>query len=153
MNAKFYYCKRDERYIFKIKESDQTNTDAAYIEILQPTSITHPQIKVATGRLGKKTNYVYIAELERFYYIRNWTMENGYSILDCEVDVLMTYRRQLMNSGVVVKRNEFKRNNYLNDEKLVVNAPTRVKTIEFPTGFDKTKQVFYLAMISGQGAE
>ena len=53
----------------------------------------------------------------------------------------------------MVKRNEFKYNTYLPDETLKVNAPTRVKTDYFDKGFDSSKQVFYLALVSGQGAE
>lgn len=152
MNAKFYNCKRDERYVFKIQDSDQTNTDLVTIDILDPTEVVRPRIKVKTGRLGNQTNYCYINELDRFYYIRNWTMENGYVILDLEVDVLMTYRKELMNSDVCVARNEKQFNYYLNDDNLKTYAPTRVKTIEFENGFTDTPN-FYLAVTSAEGAE
>lgn len=156
MLAKFYDCKRDERYVYKLTASDQTNTENVDVQILTPENdVVHPVIRLQTGRLGNHTNYVWLSDLERFYYIRNWTMDNGYVTCNLEVDVLMTYRHDLINSNtkVMVKRNEFKYNTYLPDETLKVNAPTRVKTDYFDKGFDSSKQVFYLALVSGQGAE
>ena len=153
MLAKFYNCIRDERYVFKLKASDQTNTEDVYIEVLTPSeNVTHPKIKVATGRLGKATNYVWISELKRFYYIRNWEMNNGYITMDLEVDVLMSYRKELMNSHAMIKRNEFSYSSYLPDEKLKIYAPSRVKVDKFKSPFDAKKQIFYLALVSGQGA-
>lgn len=154
MQAKFYNCVKDERYIFKLQASDQTNTDPVNIEVITPSeNVTHPKIRVATGRLGKATNYVWISELKRFYYIRNWEMNNGYITMDLEIDVLMSYRRELMDSHAMIKRNEFSYSSYLPDEKLKVYAPSRVKINNFKSPFDPTKQIFYLALVSGQGAE
>ena len=154
MQAKFYNCVKDERYIFKLQASDQTNTDPVNIEVLTPSeNVTHPKIRVATGRLGKATNYVWISELKRFYYIRNWEMNNGCITMDLEIDVLMSYRRELMDSHAMIKRNEFSYSSYLPDEKLKVYAPSRVKINNFKSPFDSTKQIFYLALVSGQGAE
>lgn len=154
MVAKFYNCIRDDRYVFKIKSSDQTNTEPVNVEILTPANnVTRPTIRVQSGRLGKSTNYCWLKDLKRFYYIRSWSMENGYIKLELEVDVLMTYRHELMKQNVMVKRNEFKYNTYLPDDRMKINAPTRVKTDYFDQGFDSDKQIFYLAIVSGQGAE
>lgn len=155
MHAKFYHCTVDERYVYKLLASDQTNTDQAYIEVLEPTDIIRPKLRISTGRLGQYTNYLWIQELDRFYYIRNITMENGYTIIDCEEDVLMTFRNGLANKGAMIRRNEVNYNNYLNDPKLQVNAPTRVKIVKdgWSSPFSSDKNIFYLALVSGQGAE
>ena len=152
MVAKFYNCTRDERYVQKLKSSDQTNTEPVNVEILtDQNNVVRPTIRVQTGRLGRATNYVWLRDFKRFYYIRSWTADNGYITMNLEVDVLMSFKKELMSSDVMIKRNEFNNNNYLIDDNLQISTPTRVKIKEFPKGFDKSKQIFYLAVVSGQG--
>lgn len=162
MEAKFYNCVRDDRHVFKIKASDQTNTEPVYIEVLTPAeNVTRPKIKVQTGRLGKATNYCWISELKRFYYVRSWNMNNGYITMDLEIDVLMSYRYELMNSHVMAARVDNwidrstgkwhwpsapKGNYYLHDDKMKFNAYENVRTKVFDNGFNKTTQSFFLAI-------
>ena len=151
MVAKFYNCQRDERYVQKLTSGDMQYQ--VTVEILTPNNnVIRPQIRVEAGIVNRSVNYVWLKDLKRFYYIRNWKMENGYVTMDLEVDVLMSFRKELMSSRIMIKRNEFQGNNYLTDDNLQINAPTRVKITEFPKGFDKSKQIFYLALVSGQGA-
>lgn len=153
MKAKFYNCTRDERYVFKLQASDQTNTEDIYIEVLTPSeNVISPKIRVQTGRIGKATNYVWISELKRFYYIRDWEMNNGYITMNLQIDVLMSYSKELMSSHCMIKRNEFSYSSYLPDDKLKIYAPSRVKIDKFKSPFSKDKQIFYLALVSGQGA-
>lgn len=165
MQAKFYNCTRDERYVYKLKESDQTNTESVSVEMLTPANnVTHPQIRLQSGRIGRSTNYVWLEDLKRFYYIRSWNMENGYITCDLEVDVLMTYRTELASSNVMIKRVEnymvknsqgqwvwkfprsAKPNYYLPDSEMKFNAYTNVRVKNFPSGFNKTAQSFFLAI-------
>lgn len=153
MLAKFYNCKRDERFVYKLIASDQTNTESVDVEILTPENdVVHPVIRLQTGRLGNHTNYVWLSDLERFYYIRNWTMDNGYVTCNLECDVLMSYRRDLEKTTANIKRNEKSRNDWLNDDNLKLYAPTRVKTIPFENGFPEYDPQFYLAVTSAEGA-
>lgn len=162
MKAKFYNCIRDERHVFKLKASDQTNTEEVHIEVLTPAdNVTRPKIRVQTGRLGKSTNYVWISELKRFYYVRSWNMDNGYITMELEVDVLMSYRRELMSTNVMTARvdnwidretgqwhwpNAPKGNYYLHDDKMKFNSYKNVRTISFKDGFNKSVQSFFLAI-------
>ena len=155
MVAKFYNCTRDERYVFKICSSDQTNTEPVNVEILtDQNNVTHPTIRVQTGRLGRATNYVWLRDFKRFYYVRSWTADHGYVTLNLECDVLMSFRRELMDTEVQVKRNEFNKNVYIPDDNIQMLAPTRVKIKKrgWTSPFKKTDNIFYLAMVSGQGA-
>ena len=153
MKAKFYHCTVDDRYVYKLLASDQTNTDEATIEILNPTDIIRPRIKLSTGRLGNYTNYVWIRELDRFYYIRNIEMENGYSVAVCEEDVRMTFRTGLAKKGAMIARSETNVNVYIPDENMKILAPTRLKIKKWKTPFDATSNYFYLALVSSQGSE
>lgn len=154
MQAKFYNCKRDERYVYKIRGADQTNTEPVDVEILTPANnVVRPQIRLSTGRLGNKTNYVWLEDLMRFYYIRSWTMENGYITMDLEVDVLMSFRHSLMDCKAMIKRNEFSQNAYIRDEKVKILEPTRLKIATWDSPFDKNGNYFYLALVSNTGAD
>ena len=162
MKAKFYNCVRDERYVFKIKASDQTNTEEVDIEITSPAeNVVRPRIKVQSGRIGKATNYVWISELKRFYYVRNWEMNNGYITMNLEVDVLMSYRKELVDSKAMIKRTDnwidkdtgtwhwpkaTKPNFFLPDERMKFNAYDNIRTLEFKSGFSKNTQSFFLAI-------
>ena len=162
MQARFYNMIRDDRHIFKVKESDQTNTEPVDIQMLSDkNNVTRPIIRVQTGRLGRSTNYVYLSELKRFYYIRSWTMDNGYSTMELEIDVLMTYRKELVNATVIVARCDNWWNNatgnwqfphapygnyYLHDDRMKFNSYENVRTLEFSNGFNKTVQSFFLAI-------
>lgn len=160
MVAKFYNCTRDERYVQKIKASDQQGS-TAYVEILtDQNNVVRPTIRITSGLLGQSVNYVWLKDFKRFYYIKNWTADHGYITLDLEVDVLMSFKKELMDSDVMIKRtenyitregtwkfpNSAKPNYYLKDETMKFNAYENVRTIEFPSGFNKTTQSFFLAI-------
>lgn len=162
MQARFYNMTRDDRHIFKVCETDQTNDEPVDVQMLTDNNnVTRPIIRVQTGRLGQSTNYVYLSELKRFYYIRSWTMDNGYSTMQLEIDVLMTYRKELVGSKVMVARcdnwwdrekggwhwsNAPTGNYYISDSKMKFNAYENVRTLEFSSGFNKTTQQFFLAI-------
>ena len=103
MQAIFYENKSDERYLNKNIELKYDNIP---IQILEPTSIVRPTLKVSSGLIGQSVNYLYIEELERYYYIRNWIMDNGFIQLDCEVDVLMSFKNNIKKQNTIVARNE-----------------------------------------------
>ena len=48
-------------------------------------------------------NYCYISEFGRYYFIKNITsVRNGIWRIDCEVDVLMSFKAQILNLDVIV---------------------------------------------------
>ena len=159
MNAKFYNCKKDSKQVFKLQASDELTNTAINIEVLTPeVNVVRPKIRVKTDRLNNDANYCYIdGKFSRYYYIKSWTAENGYITMDLEVDVLMTYRKDLMKSTAIVKRvdnlvqngswkypNGAKPNFYLEDSELPLNAYTNVRTLEFAGGFEPSTQTFFL---------
>lgn len=133
MQATFYENTSDKRYLNK-------NITAKYndipIEVLEPSSVVRPNLKVSSGLIGQSVNYLYIAELERYYYIKNWIMENGHVRLECEVDVLMSFKNDIKKQNAIVARNEKLFNLYLEDNKIKVQNRTCVRTVVFPSGFN-----------------
>ena len=132
MQAIFYENKSDERYLNKNIELKYDNIP---IQILEPASIVRPTLKVSSGLIGQSVNYLYIEELERYYYIRNWIMDNGFIQLECEVDVLMSFKSDIKKQNTIVARNEKLFNMYLEDNKIKVQNRTAIRTVRFPSGF------------------
>ena len=132
MNSTFYENLSDERYLNKKITAKYTDIP---IEMLNPSNVVRPNLKVSSGLIGQSVNYLYIDELERYYYIRNWTMENGYIRLECEVDVLMSFKNDTKKQNTIVARNEKLYNMYLEDNKIKIQNRTAIRTVRFPTGF------------------
>ena len=78
-------------------------------------------------------NYVYIDAFKR-YYFATVTIENGFIILNCEVDVLYTYKNEILNLSATVTRNENKKNGYLVDKDYEVFAYEQVVCKSFTRG-------------------
>ncbi len=138
MQAIFYENKSDKRYLNKTIEAKYSNIP---IEVLNPSSVVRPTLKVSSGLIGQSVNYLYVEELERYYYINDWIMENGFIRLECEVDVLMSFKDEIKNRNVIVNRQESKYNLYLEDSKYKVQNRTAILTREFPSGFNTAKYI------------
>lgn len=146
MRATFYYNKSDRRYINKSIEAKYSNIP---IEVLEPSSVIRPSLKVSSGLIGQNVNYLYVNELARYYYIKDWIMENGYVRLECEVDVLMSFKSAIKEQNVIVSRQEYKYNLYQNDDRFKLYNYPAVKTIAFSSddGFDYSTTSYILAVV------
>ena len=74
---------------------------------------------------GVEPNYCYVAELNRYYYIRDIVLApGGQRILMCEVDVLMSNIDEILNLSCLVLRqeNETLCNKYLVDNRMIANV-------------------------------
>lgn len=133
MQATFYKNNNDERYLTKSLTTMHSNVD---VEILDETSIVHPTLKLSSGLAD--SNYVYVEGLNRYYFIRNITMANGYTYCECDVDVLMSYKSQIKAQYVIVARQQYNYNLYQVDEKMnCYNTPV-YRVLNFTGGFSKT---------------
>ena len=143
MQATFYNNKSDKRYLNKTIEAKYSNIT---IEVLEPSSIIRPSFRVSSGLIGQSVNYIYVNELERYYYIKDWIMENGHIRLECEVDVLMSFKDSIKKQNVIISRQQKQYNLYQSDPKMrVINAPA-TRVLEFPSGFDYSTNQFVLVM-------
>lgn len=144
MQGKFYNNKSDARYMNKSIDLKYNNIP---LEILTPASVVRPVLKVSSGLIGQSVNYVYVDELERYYYIRNWTMENGYILLECEVDVLMSFKNAIKQQNVIVSRQQKKYNLYMTDHKQKFYNTNATVVKEFPKKpFSISKSQFILCL-------
>ena len=146
MQAKFYNNKSDARYLNK---SIDLKYDNIPIDVLTPASVVRPVLKVSSGLIGQSVNYVYVVELERYYFIRNWVMENGHVQLECEVDVLMSFKDSIKKQNVIVARQERDYNLYQVDEKMKFYNTNATKVKEFPTKHFAINNTQFLLVMNG----
>lgn len=72
----------------------------------------------------------------KYYYIDNVDFVSQNIIrLNCSVDLLMTYKTQILKQTAVLARSETSYNRYLTDDNLHVNAYKRVQTKKFDKSF------------------
>ena len=104
-----------------------TLIDTLSFKFKTDTSILQPSLILKNYKSG---NYCYIKELNRYYYITDIRVLNGglYQ-LQLEVDVLMTYKTEIMNNPITTSK--------------IVKIPN---DIDFSTLYDFSQ---YLLMIGG----
>ena len=138
VQAKLFYNKSDKRYLVKELEvvnpsvdEGQTPPEFIDIEILEPCSIKNPRIALSPRTNVLQANYILIPTLARYYYITNPVLDNGRVIVDCKVDVLMSFKDDIMNENVIIDKSNFKHSLYLNDNDMKLYNYSAFQTLEF----------------------
>lgn len=91
MLVKIYHNKSNNNVINKKIEEIQEIT----FNFKNDSDITNPILILQTYKTG---NYCYIPDLKRYYYINNIELMNGgFYKLYLEIDVLMSYKNDLIN--------------------------------------------------------
>lgn len=111
------------------------------------TSILRPVLLVNDARGVTDFNYMYISEFDRYYFIDDIrSTHNNIWEISAHVDVLETYKDQILSNQAVIRRQTNKFNTYLNDPEWKVYADENVVAYKFTaSGFAKGLQ-FVLAV-------
>ena len=154
MNGKLYFNKSDKRYVNKTLEAvtyeiEGVTHDTVYIEFIDDSSVTDPTLKMTAFTGGLKANYLWLEDLHRYYYIEDWTLSKGYIYLKCHVDVLMTYKDEIMRENVILDRQENKNNVnlYQDDPEFKIYNYTNIVTRNFRNGFSESVSAFLLTVV------
>lgn len=131
--ATFYYNKSDKRYANKVLEVVYDDVELTYID---KTDIANPVIKLGKAMDPLAYNYVYIPEFNRYYFVTEPpTFEAGYYRVKLHSDVLMSLKKYYNERNVIVKRNQYLFNMYMDDAQYKVQNRKSVRTVVFPSGF------------------
>lgn len=117
-------------------------------KIINETDIVNPSIIVSRkfyDSIILKANYLYIDKIERYYYINNISFAESMMVIDCTVDVLMSYKKQIRNITCTVTRNENLKNGYLNDDNYNIQAYKQVVCKMFPNGINNDSIILMTA--------
>ena len=140
MTAILYNNKSDSREINK----DLTELSTINITLYLDTNVVTPVFKLKN--FINNANYMYVPDLHRYYYINNYTLSNQCVYLHCSVDVLTTYKTEILNSEFLISRSE---NDY-NDNIVDTLAPITENTVYTVKNFGenvKTTEHFIIGVI------
>ena len=108
MTIKTYRFLGDSRKIDKTLTLVRTYSNA---DIVGDMSIQSPIISLQLDSFTDviNFNYIYIPELRRYYYVENSTIrEDGFVQIQCRVDVLKSFKTDILDSTQYVDRQENK---------------------------------------------
>lgn len=112
-------------------------------------SILRPVIDITTSDSIITYNYMYISDLERYYFIDDIvSLHHAKWRITGHVDVLETYKNSILAQKCVVKRQSKLFNLYLDDPEFHVLNYERIQTLKFPANnFSKTLK--YVLVVNG----
>ena len=145
MEVQFYYNVSDARVINKNIVAGEIFEGQARDEV----DIMNPVILFDTGEV-MRYNYAYIPEFQRYYNIsdRNAFREGLFEV-SFDVDVLMSFRADILNLSVVVDKQSMLENGneYIDDSSLVAENVMFQTVYNFPNGFNSTGE--YILITAG----
>lgn len=120
---------------------------AANIEL----GVERPTILIQTSTDLSEVNYAYIAEFDRYYNVNAiHAPVNDMWRIECEVDVLMTYKDEIAGLTGIVRRNEDNYDMYLHDDLIPVGAKKTFSVMKFPTSaFSGQNSKIYIMTVGG----
>lgn len=145
MQVVFYYNLSDASTINKNLVEGETFDGQARDEV----DATSPVVRFDTDQIIKY-NYAYIPELQRYYSVVNRTIfREGLWDITFAVDVLMSFRNDILNTVAVVDKQSMLENGdqYIDDGSLVTDNLMFTTTTEYPDGFNDA--VEYVLIVAG----
>lgn len=102
----------------------------------EATDIVDPQIDVEYEGTLTDTNYMYIQQLHRYYFITKIeSVRTNLWRIYAHCDVLKTYSQAILGTECVIARSENMYNLYLNDSAFKVYSNPRLQVAKFPNKF------------------
>lgn len=106
MDLKFYKQSATPNRVDKSGYLTEIGTLSGVI-LKTETNLMKPTFILKTSPLVYNSNYVYCSFTKRYYYIREVTaMSGGRIAIDCDIDVLFTYKNEILNSSGWVVRSD-----------------------------------------------
>lgn len=100
------------------------------------TSVINPIILIEANNLTQY-NYCYIPLFKRYYFIKDITVvRNKLFRLFLDIDVLMSYKNDILNLDCIVNKQENNSTPYINDNSRIYENRNFTSIINFKNGFD-----------------
>lgn len=130
MEIKLYNCKSSQNQISKYLENEITINGTIRTELSEMT----PSIMLEMDILPKY-NYCYITSTDKYYYVSNVTaISNKMYRLDLQEDVLMTYKKEILNLNAIVSRSSYG-DLYIDGDNIQPTSQSATTVINFKSGF------------------
>ena len=145
MEVQFFYNQSDDRVINKTLIIGDTFVGSPRDEV----SIMNPVIRFESEGI-LRYNYAYIPEYQRYYSIVDRTIyRDGIWDVTFAVDVLMSFRNDIMSLNVIVDKQSMEANGdeFIDDGSLVTENVMFQTVYNFPNGFNDTGE--YILITAG----
>ena len=145
MEVQFFYNQSDDRVINKTLIIGETFVGSPRDEV----SIMNPVIRFESDGI-LRYNYAYIPEYQRYYSIVDRTIyRDGIWDVTFTVDVLMSFRNDIMSLNVIVDKQSLEANGdeFIDDGSLVTENVMFQTVYNFPDGFNDTGE--YILITAG----
>lgn len=122
MTIKTYRFLGDSRKIDKTLTGVETYSN---VTIVGDMNIQNPIISLQLDSFTDiiNFNYIYIPELRRYYYVENSTIrEDGFVQIQCRVDVLKSFKSDILSSTQYVERQENKCSYQVPDNGYIIKS-------------------------------
>lgn len=111
-----------------------TTIDTLEGSLKEPSSIINPEITIQRSN-PTGFNYCYIPDFERYYFVTNVTVMHSNIIrLSLTVDVLESFKNQILAQTVIIEKNTNQFDPYLMDPNRIRNVKTKTDILNFPSG-------------------
>lgn len=98
------------------------------VDVMSGSSIENPTFSVSGKNLDiSRINYVYSDKFKRYYFAKIRTLQNNMYLIECEVDALQSFNREICSNEYLIERQEFVYNNMLVDEKIKSRVGTNTE--------------------------
>ena len=115
----------------------------------EESSILKPTIIIEAATAPITYNYMYIQDLQRYYFIDDIVSKNNKIWeISGHVDVLETYKNKILSQEAVIARQEQRYNLYLNDPDFRTYNNDTIQTKKFSNSAF-TKTLSYVLVVNG----
>lgn len=153
MIAKIYKTKSAPNVVNKTLSEVVTFEEVIFKEdtsLLNPTIIINGVSNASSYTIEDigTSNYFSIPKVNRYYFITDITMMSGGRVaITGKVDVLMSFKTDILGSTQLIVRQEKKTNNYLIDTDIPLSSKKQV--IEHEFGDSITDSGYYILAVNG----
>ena len=141
---------QNESPVEKIGKTLSNSHTISDVVLKRDTSILRPVLLINSAQDIYTYNYMYISEFGRYYFIDDIrSINNNMWEISAHVDVLETYKTDILSNTAVLKRQEKKFNLYLDDPEFKVLNNYRIQTKRFAGTSGWTKQLHYVLVTNG----
>lgn len=117
------------------------------VRLLDDTSILTPTIEVRESTIIDDLwtiNYFYIPKFKRYYFVTDAVATAGMFRISGRVDVLRTYKSEILISSQIISRQENLQDRYLHDSMIPISDKQEVIETEFGETFNDENSLFIL---------
>lgn len=121
------------------------------VQLTEEATVEDPSFKLTMNNSLINCNYLYVEEWNSYYYIRNREILNGNElILNCHIDVLMTFKSAILNSDIIAERSASNNNGFIVDDLVGDRGTIKQYFRKVSTTPFSTETLCYVLSVAGK---